>query len=38
MYDGSEPFGGVTIYNGNLYGVSAAGGRNNFGTIWEITP
>jgi uncharacterized repeat protein (TIGR03803 family) len=34
---GSNPLGGVTIdANGNLYGTTVFGGRNNLGTVWKI--
>ena len=37
--DGAFPIGGVSIdSNGNLYGTASAGGQNNEGTVWEITP
>ena len=36
--DGNSPFGGVAIdANGNLYGITAAGGSYNSGVVWEIT-
>jgi uncharacterized repeat protein (TIGR03803 family) len=38
-YDGSEPFAGVILdANGNIYGVTSAGGTNNVGTVFEVTP
>ena len=37
--DGCNPIGSVTIdAQGNLYGTAAAGGENNYGTVWEVTP
>jgi uncharacterized repeat protein (TIGR03803 family) len=37
--DGSYPLGGVTFdKNGTLYGTTAAGGTDNLGTVWTITP
>lgn len=37
--DGFEAFGGVTLdKSGNIYGTSAAGGANNLGAVYEVTP
>jgi uncharacterized repeat protein (TIGR03803 family) len=37
--DGSDPVGGVTLDAlGNLYGTTAAGGTNGYGTVFELTP
>jgi len=37
--DGDGPNGGVVIdASGNLYGTTAAGGRDRFGTIFKLTP
>jgi len=37
--DGSNPYGGlVQATDGNFYGTTLAGGANNFGTIFQITP
>jgi uncharacterized repeat protein (TIGR03803 family) len=37
--DGSNPYGGlVQATDGNFYGTTIAGGTNNFGTIFQITP
>jgi uncharacterized repeat protein (TIGR03803 family) len=37
--DGRDPIGDIVLdANGNLYGVTFAGGANDFGTVWEITP
>jgi uncharacterized repeat protein (TIGR03803 family) len=37
--DGSTPYAGlVEATDGNLYGVTSAGGTNNSGTIFRITP
>jgi uncharacterized repeat protein (TIGR03803 family) len=37
--DGESPYGAVVIdANGNLFGTTSAGGRNNDGVIFEITP
>jgi uncharacterized repeat protein (TIGR03803 family) len=35
--DGSEPFAGLTAYNGNLYGTTSAGGLDDKGTVFELT-
>lgn len=38
-YDGLEPLGGVTVYKGNFYGTTVAGGMQNgggYGTIYKI--
>ncbi len=37
--DGSHPYSNVVVdANGNLYGTASAGGQNNYGDVWEITP
>lgn len=37
--DGSEPNGGVILdVSGNLYGTTEAGGANNLGTVFKVTP
>jgi uncharacterized repeat protein (TIGR03803 family) len=37
--DGYEPIGGVIVdSSGNIYGTTAGGGANGFGTVWMITP
>jgi uncharacterized repeat protein (TIGR03803 family) len=37
--DGGDPGGDIVMdTNGNLYGVTWAGGSNGFGVVWEITP
>jgi uncharacterized repeat protein (TIGR03803 family) len=37
--DGANPVGGVVLdASGNLYGTASAGGTNNAGLVWEITP
>src|SRR5262252_1129038 len=37
--DGAQPLGGLTLAtNGNFYGVTLLGGKNNQGTIFKITP
>jgi uncharacterized repeat protein (TIGR03803 family) len=34
----TPPFGGLVNLNGTFYGVTSAGGKNNAGTIFKITP
>ena len=37
--DGGYPVGDVTLdANGNLFGTASAGGSNDYGVVWEITP
>ena len=37
--DGELPYGGLVLAaNGNLYGATAGGGVNGYGTVFEITP
>jgi uncharacterized repeat protein (TIGR03803 family) len=37
--DGNSPFGGVVFdAMGNLYGTTAWGGKNGFGTVFELSP
>lgn len=36
--DGSEPFAGLTVLNGQLYGTTAYGGSKKLGTLYTITP
>jgi uncharacterized repeat protein (TIGR03803 family) len=37
--DASEPYGGITLGpDGNLYGAGMAGGINDLGAIYELTP
>jgi len=39
QYGPGDPRGSVVLDdNGNIYGTSIYGGRNDLGTIWEITP
>jgi len=35
--DGKEPFGGLVMSNGNLYGTTEIGGAG-YGTVFELTP
>jgi uncharacterized repeat protein (TIGR03803 family) len=38
-YDGGYVQGGVTLdENGALYGMTAGGGKYDYGTVWKITP
>src|SRR5262249_46146172 len=38
-FDGYHPTAGLTLGNdGNFYGVTSAGGNNNAGTIFQVTP
>jgi uncharacterized repeat protein (TIGR03803 family) len=40
--DGSDPFAGMLLYNGSLYGTTASGGvgcaKSGCGTIFEVSP
>ncbi len=36
--DGKYPKSRLMAYNGNLYGTTTAGGSDNFGTVFEISP
>src|SRR5271166_3400869 len=36
--DGAAPFSGVIYQNGNLYGTTFAGGTDNAGTLFELSP
>ena len=37
--DGESPYGGLILdAQGNLYGMTAQGGLNDFGTVFELTP
>jgi uncharacterized repeat protein (TIGR03803 family) len=36
--DGAYPLGGLINVNGTLYGTTGAGGANNAGTVFSITP
>jgi uncharacterized repeat protein (TIGR03803 family) len=36
--DGEGPFGSLSAYSGKLYGTTIAGGANNRGVVFEITP
>ena len=37
--EGANPFGALTFDSaGNLYGTTIAGGPNNFGTVFELSP
>jgi uncharacterized repeat protein (TIGR03803 family) len=36
--DGVYPYGGLTAFNGMLYGTTSQGGVNNAGTVFELNP
>ncbi len=36
--DGAEPVGDMVVLNGELYGVTEKGGKNNVGSVFEISP
>jgi uncharacterized repeat protein (TIGR03803 family) len=36
--DGNSPFSLITGTDGNFYGATSAGGSNDFGTVYTITP
>ena len=37
--DGSQPFAGIIFDNvGNMYGTTAQGGANGYGTVYELSP
>jgi uncharacterized repeat protein (TIGR03803 family) len=36
--DGSNPYAGLVMLNGTLYGTTSSGGANNQGTIYSLTP
>jgi uncharacterized repeat protein (TIGR03803 family) len=37
--DGSQPYSGLTLStDGNFYGTTITGGRNNLGTVYRVTP
>ena len=36
--DGGQPYAGLVVYNGNLYGTTVYGGAKGVGTIFEISP
>jgi uncharacterized repeat protein (TIGR03803 family) len=36
--DGSEPFAGVVLNNGSLYGTTSFDGASGYGTVYELTP
>lgn len=37
--DGTGPYGSLTLRgDGNLYGITATGGENNLGTVFEVMP
>jgi uncharacterized repeat protein (TIGR03803 family) len=36
--DGQEPFAGLAVVNGTLYGTTLKGGANYLGTVFSVTP
>jgi uncharacterized repeat protein (TIGR03803 family) len=36
--DGAQPFPGLIVENGALYGTTDVGGTSNFGTVFKLTP
>jgi uncharacterized repeat protein (TIGR03803 family) len=36
--DGSQPFAGVTLNKGSLYGTTVFDGASGYGTVFELTP
>ncbi len=38
LLDGTNPFGNLYCYNGNLYGMASTGGTGDAGTIFEFDP
>jgi uncharacterized repeat protein (TIGR03803 family) len=36
--DGSQPFAGVILNNGNLYGTTEFDGASGYGTVYELVP
>jgi uncharacterized repeat protein (TIGR03803 family) len=36
--DGANPYGGVTLNNGNFYGTTFSGGAYGFGAVYELQP
>jgi uncharacterized repeat protein (TIGR03803 family) len=36
--DGANPYAGLTLVNGMLYGTTAAGGAHSGGTVFAVTP
>lgn len=36
--DGANPYGGVTLNNGNFYGTTFGGGLYGFGAVYELQP
>ena len=37
-HDGAQPYGGLVLLGGTLYGTTAAGGRFDRGTVYAMTP
>jgi uncharacterized repeat protein (TIGR03803 family) len=35
--DGQNPYAGLTLFNGRLYGATKGGGANNDGTVYSVT-
>jgi uncharacterized repeat protein (TIGR03803 family) len=36
--DGNAPMAGVTLYDGNIYGTTSAGGNESSGVVFELVP
>jgi uncharacterized repeat protein (TIGR03803 family) len=36
--DSAQPYGGLTLHDGILYGTATAGGAHNWGTVFQVVP
>ncbi len=36
--DGANPYAGLVLHNGNLYGTTLNGGLHGFGTVFQLSP